>query len=93
MSLQAAAQHLARTGRGDDTMLVHMTPREVGGLQALAPAHGQEMTINPETGLPEASVLSSILPMVIGGAPKRWATSSTIRCLMHGDTETTSFVL
>lgn len=47
-------------------MLVHMTPKEVGGLQALAMAHGGSLTINPETGLPEAGFLSSLLPTLIG---------------------------
>lgn len=68
MSLQAAAHHLASKGRGPDTHLVHMAPSEVAGLQALAKAHGGTLTINPETGLPEAGFLSNILPMVIGGA-------------------------
>jgi hypothetical protein len=43
-----------------------MTPNEVGGLQSLAMAHGGSLTINPETGLPEAGFLSSLLPMAIG---------------------------
>ncbi len=42
--------------------------KEVGGLQALAMAHGGSLTINPQTGLPEAGFLSSILPMVAGAA-------------------------
>lgn len=66
MSLQLAAKHLASKGRGPDTTLVHMAPREVAGLQALAKAHGGSLTINPHTDLPEASFLSSILPTVIG---------------------------
>ena len=49
-------------------MLVHMTPREVGGLQALALAHGGSLTINPQTGLPEAGFLDNILPMIAGAA-------------------------
>jgi len=68
MSLQIAAQHLASRGRGPDTQLVHMAPQEVAGLHALAKAHGGSLTTNPDTGLPEAGFLSSILPMVIGGA-------------------------
>lgn len=68
MSLQLAAQHLASRGRGPDTTLVHMAPQEVAGLQALAKAHGGSLTINPDTGLAEAGVLSSILPMVAGAA-------------------------
>ena len=61
------AQQVQSRGRGDDTMLIHMTPHEVGGLQALAVAHGGSLTINPDTGLPEAGFLSSLLPMILGG--------------------------
>jgi hypothetical protein len=54
-----------------------MTPNEVGGLQALAMANGGSLTINPETGLPEAGFLSKILPMVAGAllAPMTAGTS------------------
>ena len=68
MSLQLAAQHLADKGRGPDTTLVHMTHGEVKSLNDLAMAHGGQLTINPETGLPEAGFLSSLLPMVAGAA-------------------------
>jgi len=68
MSLQLAAQHLASHGRGDDKVLVHMTPGEVKSLNDLAMAHGGHLTVNPHTGLPEAGFLSSLLPMVAGGA-------------------------
>ncbi len=54
MSLQQAAKHLAAQGRGGDTTLVHMNPGEVKALQAVAMAHGGSLTINPQTGLPEA---------------------------------------
>lgn len=64
--MQQVAQGLASLGRGDDKMLVHMTPREVQGLQSLAMAHGGSLTINPHTGLPEAGFLDSLLPTVIG---------------------------
>jgi hypothetical protein len=43
-----------------------MAPGEVRSLQQLAMAHGGSLTINPQTGLPEAGFLSSILPMIIG---------------------------
>jgi hypothetical protein len=66
MSLQNLANQMQSTGRGGDTMLVHMNPKEVAGLQQLAMAHGGSLTINPETGLPEAGFLSRILPMVVG---------------------------
>jgi hypothetical protein len=49
-------------------MLVHMTPGEVNGLQSLAMAHGGSLTINPDTGLPEAGILSKLLPTVLGFA-------------------------
>lgn len=61
------AKGLAALGRGEDSMLVHMTPKEVAGLQKLALATGGSLTVNPHTGLPEAGWLSSILPMVAGG--------------------------
>jgi hypothetical protein len=66
MSLQHVARHLASKGRGEDTTLVHMTPREVGGLQALAKAHGGSLTINPHTGLAEAGFLRNLLPALAG---------------------------
>ena len=64
----AAAQQTQSKGRGQDTMLVHMTPGEVKGLQALAMSQGGSLTINPQTGLPEAGFLSAILPMIAGFA-------------------------
>lgn len=64
--MKQTAQGLAALGRGPDTQLVHMAPSEVAGLQALAMKHGGSLTINPDTGLPEAGFLSSILPMVLG---------------------------
>ena len=66
MSLHEAAQHLASRGRNGDSLLIHMTPNEVSGLDALARAYGQPLTFNPDTGLPEASFLSNLLPMVLG---------------------------
>jgi hypothetical protein len=73
MSLQLAAQHLADKGRGPDTTLVHMSNKEVKSLNDLAMAHGGQLTINPQTGLPEAGFLSSILPMVAGMALNAYA--------------------
>ena len=68
MSLDVLAQHLASKGRNGDSMLVHMTPGEVHGLHALALAHGGKLTINPDTGLPEANFLKKLLPMIAGFA-------------------------
>jgi len=62
---QQSAQGLASLGRGNDSMLVHMTPREVQGLQGLAMAHGGSLSINPETGLPEAGFLDTIFNIAL----------------------------
>jgi len=66
MSLQLVAQHLAQKSRSPDSTLVHMSNREVAGLNALAKKHGGELSVNPDTGLPEAGFLDSILPAVAG---------------------------
>jgi len=66
MSLHQLAQEIQSRGRGEDTVLIHMTPKEVGGLQSLAMKHGGSLTINPETGLPEAGFLKNILPTLLG---------------------------
>lgn len=86
MSLQLAAQHLASKGRGPDTTLVHMTPGEVQSLQTLARAHGGSLTVNPQTGLPEAGFLESILPLVAGAAlgPAGFGLTATQAALATG---------
>jgi len=66
MSLEVAAKYLAAHGRGPDDQLVHMSGKEVAGLQALAKAAGGSLTINPHTGLTEAGFLDDIAPIVIG---------------------------
>jgi hypothetical protein len=68
MSLKIAAEHLKSKGRGPDTELIHMTKGEIKGLRQLALAHGTDLTINPETGLPEAGMLMKILPVVAAAA-------------------------
>jgi hypothetical protein len=64
MSLHKFAEQVAASGRGDDSLLVHMTPDEVQRLQAFAEANGTTMTINPDTGLPEAGFLSDLFKAV-----------------------------
>ena len=64
--MPVAAQQLQGQGRNGDSMLVHMTPGEVKGLQALAMSQGGSLTINPATGLPEANILKRFLPMILG---------------------------
>jgi hypothetical protein len=83
MSLELAAQHLASRGRKGDSMLVHMAPEEVSGLQALARAAGGTLTLNPDTGLPEANFLKRMLPMIIG-AGLAAATGGTSLALTPG---------
>lgn len=62
------AEQLRSYGRNGDSMLIHMTPGEVGGLQQLAMAAGGSLTINPDTGLPEAGFLGKLLPTILGAA-------------------------
>jgi hypothetical protein len=66
------SQGLASLGRNGDSVLVHMNPTEVAGLQGLAMSQGGSLTINPHTGLPEAFSLGgffkSLLPMFVGAA-------------------------
>jgi len=66
------SQGLASLGRNGDSMLVHMNPTEVAGLQSLAMSQGGSLTINPDTGLPEAFKLGgffkSLLPVFVGAA-------------------------
>ena len=64
MSLHKFAEQVAANGRGDDSLLVHMTPDEVQNLQKFAQANGTTLTINPDTGLPEAGLLSDLFKAV-----------------------------
>lgn len=60
------ASQLQEQGRGEDSVLVHMTPNEVNSLRGLAQQFGGDLSVNPNTGLPEAGFLSKILPMLLG---------------------------
>ena len=70
MTTHHTAKGLASLGRHGDSMLVHMSPHEVAGLNYLAKKQGTSLTVNPETGLPEAFSLggffSSFLPTLAG---------------------------
>jgi len=88
--MNQSAQGLASLGRGNDSMLVHMTPREVEGLQGLAMAHGGSLTVNPQTGLPEAGFLDSVLPMVGGAALSPFMGPMAAGLLIGGVTALTS---
>ena len=54
MATRQIAQGLAGLGRHGDTMLMHVSPAEVAGIQHLGKLHGTSLTTNPHTGLPEA---------------------------------------
>lgn len=70
MNARNTARGLSEYGRYGDSTLVHMQPQEVAGLQALANAQGTSLTINPQTGLPEAFKLGeffrSLAPTLAG---------------------------
>jgi len=83
MSLQLAAQHLSNQGRGPDDTLVHMSTKELRSLNDLARAHGGQLTVNPHTGLPEAGLLDSLLPTIIG-AGLTYFSGGTITPAMAG---------
>tara|TARA_R100001591_G_scaffold37495_2_gene48760 strand:- start:18834 stop:21368 length:2535 start_codon:yes stop_codon:yes gene_type:complete len=58
MNLQEQAKNVAAQGRFGDSMLLHVNPTEVRGLASAMP-----ITINPETGQPEA-FLPFLAPMI-----------------------------
>lgn len=61
---KAAANYLASKGRHGDSTLVHMSPIEVWALERMSPEG--KLSRNPETGMPEAFSLGSLLPAVAG---------------------------
>ena len=61
-----SAEHARQFGRGEDSMLVHMTPNEVNSLRGLAQRFGGDLSVNPHTGLPEAGWLGKLLPTILG---------------------------
>lgn len=84
MSLEVAAKYLAAHGRGPDDQLVHMSGKEVAGLQALAKAAGGSLTINPHTGLTEAGFLDDIAPIVIGAGLAYMSGGTSLGAEMFG---------
>ena len=68
MSIRQLSSEVAKRGRNGDTMLIHVNPREVAGLQYLGEKYGARMTINPDTGLPEAFNFMRFMPMIAGAA-------------------------
>ena len=90
MSLHKFAEQVAAQGRGDDSLLVHMTPDEVSRLQQFAEANGRSLTINPHTGLPEAGMLSdlfkAVAPIALGAllGPAGFGLSATMAGVATG---------
>jgi hypothetical protein len=72
MATHELAKGLAGLGRYGDSMLMHVHPAEVAGLQALAESQGTTLTRNPHTGMPEAfnlmNALASLAPTLVGVA-------------------------
>lgn len=70
MTAHSTAKGIASLGRRGDDLIVHMNQEEVEGLQALAKAHGTSLTINPDTGMPEAfklgGVFKALIPVAAG---------------------------
>ena len=65
MDLRKQAQNVANQGRFGDSMLLHVNPVEMKGLASAMP-----LTVNPQTGQPEAFLpfLAPILGSVLGKA-------------------------
>ena len=63
--MSGLANLMAMKGRQGDNTLVHMSKSELPYLNMLARSagHSQGLPVNPETGLPEANILKSILPI------------------------------
>ena len=54
MDNKKTAKGLASLGRNGDNTLVHMSKEEVKDLNTIGKAHGKTLSVNPDTGLPEA---------------------------------------
>lgn len=76
MNMKPGIAALARQGRGGDSTLVHMRPDEVAAMQRLARQYGTSMTINPQTGLPEAFKLKDLFNINTYTKPIRRAAES-----------------
>lgn len=63
--MRLTAQQLAAKGRFGDSMLIHVNPAEVAGIASLIPGG---LTINPETGLPEAFFFLPFLASMFSAA-------------------------
>ena len=60
-SLRSMSKTLQAKGRGPDTYLVHMGPKELAAMESLANQDQMSLTVNPETGLYEVGILDNKL--------------------------------
>ncbi len=86
MNLQQQVQNVAAQGRYGDSMLMHVNPAEVRGLAQVAP-----LTINPQTGQPEAflpflaPLIGSFLgPKVLGGLATKFLGKTALTAALKG---------
>ena len=65
MDIKQQTKNVAAQGRFGDSMLLHVNPAEVKGLASAVP-----LTVNPETGQPEAFLpfLAPMLGSMLGGS-------------------------
>ena len=73
-SISSIAKQVANKGRGGDSTLLHIQPQELAGIAALL---GDNLTINPETGLPEAFSWKKLLGAIGLGAAAVGVTALT----------------
>lgn len=62
--LQLMAEKVRAAGREGDTVLVHMNPDELRTLQMMGAQTGEDVSVNPDTGLPEAFSLKNVMKVV-----------------------------
>lgn len=72
--IASLAKQVANKGRGGDSTLLHIQPEELAGIAALL---GDNLTINPETGLPEAFSWKKLLGAIGLGAAAVGVTALT----------------
>lgn len=58
-----SAKTMAAQGRNGDNTLLHVNTKELAGLESLL---GKKLTVNPKTGMYEASGWSDLLPVIAG---------------------------
>ena len=84
MDYKQSAKKLAQQGRYGDTMLMHVSPKEVAGLNYLGRKYGAGVTVNPKTGLPEAFSFARLLPMIAGAALAPYTGGATAGLIVGG---------